>query len=184
MTRPTGGGGSSVHIGKAAAIIVVALVLGVLVLKDDGGSGLSAAQRAALQQSTPTTVADTGNDDDTGDDGDTTVTTAAVRDPSQVKVVAINATSKSGVARTATTTLQGAGYNALQPGNATAAFKGTNPASVVLVVTSGYEREAAAVAALFGLPSSSVRAMPATSPSADIKGDVNVALIIGTGLNL
>lgn len=186
MTRPTAGGGGSVHVGKAAALILVALLVGIIVLRDDsGGTSLSAAQRAAIDNLTSQTTVDSSSDDssDSGDE-ETTETTLALREPSQVKVVAINATQQAGVAGRATSKLQTEGYNALAPGNATTAFRGTNPAAAVYVVTAGYEREAAAVAALFGLPASAVRTMPTPSPSPDIKEGVNVALIIGTGITI
>ena len=173
MAKASGG----VHIGKAAAIIVAAALLGLLVLyKHDGGSGISAPRAAAAQGLTTTTLASSGNHD-------LTTTTVGARQPSTVKVIAVNATSTSGIAGRATTRLTTAGYNALAPGNATAAYKATNPTTIVYVVTAGYDREAAAIAALFGLPSSSVKALPTPSPSTDIK-DVNVAVVVGTGLQI
>lgn len=173
------------HVGKAAALIIGAFVLGYIVLNVDGtggGTSLSAADRAAIDAITNTTVANSDNEDE-GDE-EPTATTLALRQPSTVKVVAINATNTSGIARRATEKLQTAGYNALTPGNATNEFRATNPTSVVYVVTLGYEREAAAVAQVFGLPASAVREMPATSPSPDIKAGTNIAVIIGTGLTI
>jgi hypothetical protein len=178
MARTPGG---TVHIGKAAAIIVAAVLIGVLVLyqNDSGGGGLSAAEIAAARANaqngfTTTTL---------GDEQDLTTTTIGARAPQTVKVIAVNATSQSGIAGRATTRLTTAGYNALAPGNATAAYKASSPTTVVYVVTAGYEREAAAVAALFSLPSSAVKSLPTPSPSTDIK-DVNVAVVIGSGLTI
>lgn len=183
MTRPTGGGGASVHVGKAAALILVALLIGIVVLKDDssgGGTSLSAAERAALSGVTTTTAASS----DSSDEGDSTDTTQPLREPPLVKVQAINATkSANGVAGTATTKLQTEGYNAVAGGTAVASLRATAPASAVYVVTKGFEREAAAVAALFGLPASAVRELPATQISADLKA-VDVVLLIGTGITL
>lgn len=178
MGRPAG---ATVHVGKAAAIILGALLLGVVVLNADGiggGASLSARDLSALDGLTNTTISD--NDDEVA----STTTTVALRQPSTVKVVAINATNTSGIAGRATQRLQTAGYNALTPGNATAEFKATNPTSVVYVVTPGYDREAVAVAAVFNLPASAVREMPATPPSPDIKDGTNIAVIIGTGLTI
>ncbi|MDP1794611.1 MAG: LytR C-terminal domain-containing protein [Acidimicrobiales bacterium] len=177
MGRPAG---ATVHVGKAAALIIGAFVLGFIVLNVDGTGGASLA------------VGNGGGDDSgvitnttLGDDElQTTTTTVALRQPATVKVVAVNATSTAGIAGRATQKLQAAGYNALTPGNATAEFKATNPTSVVYVVTPGFEREAAAVAAVFALPASAVRAMPATSPSPDIKDGTNIAVIVGTGLTI
>ena len=178
MARAGSGG---VHIGKAAAIIVAAALLGMLVLyQNNSGSGISAAEALAraraTQGLTTTTLGSSGNHD-------LTTTTLGARQPSTVKVIAVNATATSGVAGRATARLTTAGYNALAPGNATAAYKATKPTTIVYVVTAGYDREAAAIAALFGLPSSSVKPLPTPSPSTDIK-DVNVAVVIGSGLQI
>lgn len=185
MTRPTGGTGGTVHVGKAAAIIIVAALIGVLVLyKDSGGGGsVSAAERAAASAAfaranaiTTTTTA--------ADGGETEPTTIALRAPAEVKVIALNATKTAGQAGKATKKLTTNGYNALAPGNATAAVRNTNPSSVIYVVTPGYEGEAAAIATIFGLPASAVRAVPTPSPSPDIKPGVNIAVLIGTGVTL
>jgi hypothetical protein len=159
-------------------LIVVAVLLGVLVLRDSGGSGFrsSAAVRDAIENFTTTTLP--------LDDEITPTTLAAERPANLVKVVAINASGKSGEATRATTKLQSAGYNALQAGNATQAVTNSKPAALVYVVTAGYEREARTIAALFSLPDSAVRALPSPSPSPDIKGDVNIAVLVGTGITI
>ena len=169
------------HVGKAAAIIVVGLLLGVIVLRDNGfggGSISSADVREAIEDSfTETTLA--------SDEDDTTDTTlSALRAPATIKVIAINATGQAGKAGQATTRLQQAGYNALQPGNATQAVTNSRPVSVVYVVTSGYDNEARTVAALFGLPPSAVRALPTPSPSPDITDNANIAVLVGSGITL
>jgi len=182
MARPTGGTGGTVHVGKAAAIIVVAALIGVLVLYKDGGgsSSLSAAERAAL-----TASASAGNTTTTAaknTDNESTPTTAALRAPAEVKVVAINGTTTPKLGAKATTKLQASGYNALAPGDAKT--KSATATSVIYVVTAGYEREAAAIAAIFGLPASAVRAVPSPAPSTAIKPGVNIAVFIGTGITL
>jgi hypothetical protein len=176
--------GGTVHIGKAAALIVAGLLLGVIVLRDNSsGGGVTSVDaddiRNAIDDITNTTVASSDNEV-------TTPTTAvgAERDESTVKVIAINASGVAGQAGKATTKLQAAGYNALQAGNATAAVTNTHPASVIYIVSPGYEREAKTLAALFQLPESAVRALPSPSPSPDIKGDVNLVVLVGTGINL
>jgi len=178
MARPAGG--STVHVGKAAVLIVVGVLVGIIVLRSDGSSGTSlsaaAAREAAENALTNTTLDD--------DDDDVTATTVALRAPASVKVIAINGTRTAGQGAKATTKLQNALYNAVAPGNATEAVRATNPASVIYVVTPGYEREAAAVAAVLGLPASAVRSLPSPSPSPDIKGDVNIAVLIGSGITL
>lgn len=179
MARPEGG--STVHVGKAAALIAVGLLVGIIILRSDGGGGTSlsaAAARAAAENALTNTTL--GEDDSEV----STATTVALRAPASVKVIAINGTRTAGQGAKATTKLQNALYNAVAPGNATEAVRATNPASVVYVVTPGYEREAAAIATVLGLPASSVRSLPTPSPSPDIKGDVNVAVLIGSGITL
>ena len=168
------------HVGKAAALIIGAFIIGFIVLNVDGtGGGIPVSSGGGDTNAvTNTTVASSE------DTVAATTTTAALRQPATIKVVAINATQTSGVARRATEKLQAAGYNALTPGNATAEFKATNPTSIVYVVTPGYDHEAVAVAAVFNLPASAVRQMPATSPSPDIKAGTNIAVIVGTGLTI
>lgn len=173
----------NVHIGKAATVIVVGLLLGVIVLRSDGSAGgtsLSAAERAAAaasaENTTTTLRRSSGNS--------SASTTIALRAPSTIKVIAINGTKVAGQAGKATTKLQDATYNVLAPGNATAAVRNTNPASVVYVVTPGYEREAAALAAVLGLTPASVKPLPSPSPSPDIKNGVNIAVLVGSGIIL
>jgi hypothetical protein len=176
MARAPGG---TVHVGKAAAIILVGLVLAVIVLRSDGsgaGVAVSSGTGTGSQVSITTTTVKRS--------GGTTTTTVALRDPSTVKVIAVNGTKTSGQGAKATTKLQNANYNAIAPGNATAAVRATNPATVIYVVTPGYEREATAVAAVFGLTAASVKALPTPSPSPDIKNGVNIAVLIGSGITL
>ena len=172
MARPAG---SSVHVGKAAALIVVALLLGFIVVKDNGPGASAAARRTNVDNFTETTRPNV--------DATTTTTVASERQPAQVKVIAINATGRSGVATQATNTLRTAGYNALAPGNATAAITASHPASAVYYAP-GYQREGLTIAALFSLPDTAVKPLPSPSPSADIRSDTNVAVLVGTGIKL
>lgn len=171
--------GASVHLGKAAAIIVVGLILAVIVLRSDG-SGAGVAVSAGTNTRSETSITTTTVKRSTR----TTATTTPLRDPATVKVIAVNGTKTSGQGAKATTKLQDANYNAIAPGNATAAVRATNPATVIYVVTPGFEREAAAIAALFGLTPTSVKPLPSPSPSTDIKNGVNIAVLIGSGITL
>src|SRR5689334_13746858 len=105
MGRPAG---ATVHVGKAAALIIGAFVLGFIVLNVDGFNGggvpVSAGDRTSVDATTNTTAGGTT-------EPEVTTTTAALRQPATIKVVAINATQTSGVARRATEKLQAAGYN-------------------------------------------------------------------------
>lgn len=164
------------HVGKAAALIVAAVVLGVIVLRDTSSGSFTAAPISRDTSSfTVTTLRNRV----------TTSTTAAasLHAKNTIKVVAINASGTKGRASQATTKLQQAGYNALQAGNATQAVTNSHPASVIYVVTPGYERDAQELVGLFGLPASAVRSLPDPPPSPDIK-DANIVVLVGSGITL
>ena len=172
------------HVGKAAALIVAAVLLGVIVLRDNsaGGSSVSAGDfDDVVSQFTTTTLSP---DDDF--EADTTTTVASVlHAKNTVKVTAINATGTAGKANLAKNKLVAAGYNALKPGTATQTVTNSRPASVVYVVTSGYEADAREIAALFGLPDSAVRSpLPSPSPSTEIQADANIVVLVGSGITL
>jgi hypothetical protein len=173
-----GSPGGNVHGVKAAIIIVVALGLGFIVLRDNSSRGFRSA--AAAHVSTP----DTNFSEAPTSTTSTTAAAAVNRQPAQIKVIAINATGRKGVAGQATTKLRNAGYNALAPGNATTAVTNTHPVSAIYVVTPGYNKEALTIAALFGLPDSAVKPLPNPSPSADIRSDTNIAVLVGSGIAL
>jgi LytR cell envelope-related transcriptional attenuator len=178
VARPSGG--STVHIGKAAALIVAAVLLGALVLRDQG---------------VPSSVSAGDFDDDTTQftqptiDPGAGVTTTTVGNTTHakntVKVQAINATGQKGKGGQAGNKLVAAGYNSLQAGTASAAVTSSRPASVVYVVTAGYEADAREIAALFGLPDSAVRAYdPTKPPSTEVKPDANIIVLVGSGITL
>jgi hypothetical protein len=175
MARPAGG--ATVHVGKAAAIIVIALALGFLVLNDNSSGGFRAAASSthvSVPDFTETTIRSST----------TTTSAAAERQPKDIKVIAINATGRAGQGALATTKLRNAGYNALQPGNATAAVTNSHPVAAIYIVTPGYNKEALTIASLFGVPDSAVKPLPNPSPSADIRSDTNIAVLVGTGMTL
>lgn len=176
MARPSGG--STVHVGKAAALIVAALLLGFIVLRDDGGGTRVSASdiQESIDDFTETTLAD---------ESPTTTAAPTLHAKNAVKVVAINATGTAGKAGQAQSKLAAAGYNALKPGTATKSVSDSRPASVIYVVTSGYELDAQEIAALFGLPDSAVRSgLPNPSPSSEIPPDANIVVLVGSGITL
>ena len=176
MARPGAGG---LNVGRAALLIVVALVIGVFVLNQ--GDDVPSASSFDLPTNTtvdlpdltsPTTVARAAS----------SPTTLATRAPSSFKSIAINATNTSGVAAKATTRLTTAGYNALAPGDATASVKANTKSSLVMYAA-GFQREAAVVASLFGLPASAVVPITVPPPSTSVK-DASIVVLVGPGLAL
>jgi hypothetical protein len=177
VARPAG---ANVHVGKAAALIVVSLALGFFVLNDNSSGGFRAAASPHVS------VPDVSDFTETTVHSNATTTTAAAaeRAAKDIKVIAINATGRAGQGAAATTRLRSAGYDAVAPGNATAAVTNSHPVSAVYIVTPGYNKEALTVAALFHLPDSAVKPLPNPSPSADIRSDTNIAVLVGTGITL
>ena len=80
--------------------------------------------------------------------GATETTVVQAHDPAQVKVLVLNGSGKSGVAKAGKDQLAAANYTVLEPGNAEG---GTVTASIVYFVP-GYDADAAAIAAKLGLP--------------------------------
>lgn len=103
----------------------------------------------------------------------TTTTTSAV-DPATVSVLVANATGGAGVAGTNASKLQAAGYSKTDTANA-----GTRPTSVVYF-TPGADAAGQAVAAVLGIPATSVQALP-SPPPLDTRG-ASVVVLIGTDL--
>jgi hypothetical protein len=148
-------------------LVVLALIVGFLILRnafDDGdGSG-----------------AESSSDVTEPDDSDTTSvtsTTDAVTDLTASKVLVVNGAGVQGLAGKVTEALTGAGVPTLEPATANSKFQGSG-----VYGSSGFERQAQAVANLLGI--SAVQAFPAQFPLEDPNalGDANVVVILGTDL--
>lgn len=171
FARSAGGAGA-----RGLALLAVALVLGIVLLNatDADPPGTTVSSRGDSDTS--------GGSDDDDADGEgsaasTTlpvapVTTASARAPKDVKVIVANASSTKGAAGGAGDRLKALGFNVLAPTNATAV-----PDSAVYFTT-GFDRDAAAIAAALQLPPAAVKPMPAPPPL-DTK-DANVAVVLGT----
>jgi hypothetical protein len=109
--------------------------------------------------------------------GGTGTTVVQAHDPAQVKVLILNGSGKSGVAKAAKDQLAAANYTVLEPGNAKG---GTITASIVYFVP-GYDADAQTIAAKLGLPASAAQPLPNPVPDtvADAQG-ANIVVIIGT----
>jgi len=156
---------------------VIALVIGVFVLNqgDDVPSAASfdvPTTSVSLPDLTTSTTRRSA----------AVATTAAVRAPSAFKSIAVNATNTGGVAAKATSKLTAAGYNALAPGDATATVKASTKTSLVLYAA-GFEREAALVASLFGLPSAALKPLTNPPPTPAVK-DASIVVLVGPDLKL
>jgi hypothetical protein len=155
-------------MGRGVVLVAVAVVLGLILLnrvdapaEDEVRAG---DDDARVEETTTTTAARN------------TTTTAAARAPKDVKVLTANGTNTRGVGGVVKDKLLAAGYNALAATDTT-----TKPQNSAVLYAAGYEREAAAVAQALGLAPSTVQAMPATAPVADLKG-ANVLVVVGADL--
>ncbi len=171
MARAGAGG---LNVGRAALLIVVALMIGIVVLNQDNVGNSTPALDVPNETVETATTSTTRRL--------TTPTTVALRPANSFKTIAINATNTSGVAARATTKLNGAGYNAVAPDSAPASVKAATKTSAVLYAP-GFEREAQAVAALFQLPATAVRALTTPHPSTAVK-DASVVLLVGPDLKI
>jgi hypothetical protein len=151
---------------RGALLVAAAVLLGAGLL----ANGFRDANVTSVSGSSPQTTRTTAP-------GGTGTTVVQAHDPAQVKVLILNGSGKSGVAKTAKDQLAAANYTVLEPGNAKG---GTITASIVYFVP-GYDADAQTVAAKLGLPAGAVQPLPNPLPAsvADAQG-ANVVVIIGT----
>jgi hypothetical protein len=165
---PTGNNSSSAALRGAILIGVAVLLGGVLLAQsfDNGGSPLSSGSN------TSTTVKHNGTSTTA------TTTTPQPHDPSAVKVLVLNGSGKSGIAKTAADQLKAANYTTLDPANA----KSSTPiAASAVYYTAGYEADAQAIASKLSLNPSAAQPLPSPPPAevGDPK-DANIVVMIGT----
>lgn len=154
---------------RGALLIVAAVLLGLGLL----ANGFRNDTRASGSGNTPTTVGK--GTPTTGVTGSTAPLQA--HDPAQVKVLVLNGSGKSGVAKAGKDQLAAANYTVLEPGNAQG---GTVAASIVYFVA-GYDVDAQTIAAKLGLNASAAQPLPTPLPAtiADAQG-ANIVVIVGT----
>lgn len=166
----------TVNPARGAALVVVAVLLGLVLLRN----GLDTSE--VVTSSPDRTATDEGGDEGDGgtdegtDEGTDTPTTVPVRPPAEVSVIVLNGTSVAGVAGSYSEALGTAGYQMLDPGNAT-----TKTGVTLVYFTEGFEAEAAAVAVAAGAPATVVPQPLPDPPPGDV-GAANVVVVIGTDL--
>jgi hypothetical protein len=170
VTSPRGGrrdrnlaasGGSAAF--RGALLIAVAVIVGIALLAsglDDNGSD----------------VAVDGDEETTTTTNGTSDTTATVpvgpRAPAEVKVVVLNGSGKTGVAKRSTDALIALGYSTLPAANAPQQV----PTTLVYFVE-GYETEALAVAQALSLAPAAAQPLPEPPPSPP--GEAHLMVILG-----
>jgi hypothetical protein len=152
---------------RGVVLVAVAVVLGFFVLRaiDDTGGAPGAAT------DTETTAGGASQDSETPPE---TEPAPQPRPPGEVVVLVANASGVSGAAGAQRDILAGAGYQTLEPTNATEELEATQVLS-----TPGFEADAAALAAQLGVPES-VQALP-DPPPIDPAG-ANVIVLLGLDL--
>jgi hypothetical protein len=166
--RPTAGNNSSSAALRGALLIIVAVVLGAALLAQsfrDGGSPVAAGSN------TTSTVKRT-------DASTTTTSTPQPHDPATVRVLVLNGSGKSGIAKAGADQLKAANYTTLDPANAATS---TPVTTSVVYFTPGYDADAQQIAAKLGLNPSAAQPLPSPPPPeiGDPK-DANIVVLIGT----
>ena len=179
-----GGFGKSAgaNAGRGIAVVVLAVIVGALLMTKGLDSNDAVAPLGSSDVTTTTIAADDSavgavttvdGEDDPGT-SETTAAPAGPRAPADVLVLVLNGASLNGVAGRGTTLLADLGYATATPDNA------KSPAKSVILYTEGFEAEAQAVAAAFGIPAeTTVFAFdPKDSPIEDTQG-ANIIVRVG-----
>lgn len=160
------GRSSGMAAGRAAALLAVAVVIGIVLLN-------AVDNEPSRQVSAGGDVSTTTTSPEATTTLPAPTSTVAARAPKDVKVLSANGTDVKGAARKVTDTLRAAGFNVLAPVDA-----GQSVTTSAVFFTSGFEREAEAVAGALGLGAEAVRAIPTPPPLPDTRG-ANVVVIVG-----
>lgn len=155
---------------RGLLLLVVAAVIGLVLYRSvedvPPGTDVSATPRRT------TTTAETNEDGEV-----VAPTTVPLRQPKDVKVLVANGAGISGLGGVVSERLRAPhGYNVLSPVNAPAKVQTTT-----LYYTPGFDREAAEIAKVLGLPPTAVKPMPAQAPVPDTRG-ANVVVVAGPEL--
>ncbi len=182
MTAPTQRSGGPDANARGIAVLVAAVAIGfLLLLKAGDGGGNSTLLASSGKTTTTVDIGGIGSSTTTspGSGSSTTTTTTTAtgsgRQPSQVKVLVLNADGPAGSAATTSQTIGARGYKMGSPANANAGV--TLPKTAVYFAP-GYQAEATAVALVLGKTGDIVAAMPSPvpGPGADT---ANVVVVIG-----
>lgn len=161
--------------GRGIGLIAIALLIGIALYNSADNSpgteaGSSAPRTTTTVERHSTTLPPT--------------TLPPLRPASEVRVVVVNGTTTKGAAAKVSDPLnQTAGYNTLRPADATAAVKASPPKTSLVYFTTGYEREAKAIAVFLGLGVKAVALLPTPPPAAPAElNNANVVVLVGADL--
>ena len=158
---------------RGLILVAVAVVLGAILLIKGGGVG--------FDEPSDDLQIDASGDEATASTTTTTEPAAPSTSvaPTALKVVALNGAGFNGYAGKAQQFLSVAGYT-----STTAITAAAQVPTTTVYYAPGFEADAAAIASLFGLPETSVQAMPTPPNSlakdaAEFPADTNVAVVLG-----
>ena len=157
-------------MGRGIPLVALAFLIGLALLNRVDSTEPGDQVGASSSDTTSTTAAGPAVEPEV------TTTTAAPRAPREVRVLTANGTDVRGAGGRIKDRLMAAGYNTLAATDTKA--KATESA---VYFAAGYEREAAKVAEALGLAPTTVKAMPAPPPVADLKA-ANVLVVVGPDL--
>jgi cytoskeletal protein RodZ len=178
--------GGAAPSARGIAVVGLAVVLGIVGLQiiDDGGTNGAESATTTTTLSTPTSSttssastsravtsssSSTTTTKKSGASSSSTTSTLAGRPPSQVKVYVYNGSDVSGAASTMSNKLKGLGYNTQGIANETVRT------GTVVACKTGYDKEAAALAAAVG-GNAKVEAFPSPAPAGSDAVDCVVIL--------
>ena len=177
----SGGGfgrSAGANVARGVMVIVGAIIVGLLLMNrglSDNRAGATSTDETPSTSTTEAGETTVSSETTTTEVSEPTTTLGAPRDPSEVAVLVVNGTENlKGVAGRGTDILKTSNYITREPKNAD-----VNGPSVILY-TEGYQAEANAIAAIYGVdPETYVKPFdPASSPIADTQ-EANVVVRIG-----
>jgi len=165
--RPRSGGMSTSSAALRGALLIgVAIALGAVLLAQ--GFGDNGFIGSGSNTSTTVKHSDTST---------TTAPAAQAHDPATVRVLVLNGSGKTGIAKATSDQLKAANYTTLDPANAA---NGATVDTSIVYFQAGYDADAQAIAAKLGLAPSAAQALPVPPPPTvgDPK-DANVVVLVG-----
>lgn len=168
----------TVNPARGAALVVVAVLIGLFLLRE----GLDTSEAVTTNSSDKGSDSSESSDSsDSTDEGDaSTTTTVATREPADVPTIVLNDSGVAGAAGSYSDALAAAGYQMTNPDGANADAEG-DAATTIVYFAPGFDADAAAVAAVIGLPDTVTPTALPTTPPGPIAG-ASVVVVLGTDL--
>ncbi len=156
---------------RGIILVLIAVAIGAMLLVKGGGDQTAKAEGSEV-------LSGDGGGGKTTEETTSTIPTTLVA-PAQLKVVVVNATGTTGVAKTKGQELQGKGY----PNTSWITATANSPTTVVYFAPDA-QAESTAVAAALGLDAAVVQPLPSPPPGTDkgIDADAKTVVFVGSDL--